>query len=121
MAAYLLRIPPAPAVQTLARIGQASAKGISADAAGNVYLAVSAGVTDLILLHSSKDNTIVQLPISRDSYLDMEGLAVSPDGEELYIADQEGIDIYQAPWTGQPQRFAIGFRDCMGIQCYKRG
>jgi hypothetical protein len=38
IAGYLLRIPPAPAVQTLARIGKAEATGISADAAGNVYL-----------------------------------------------------------------------------------
>jgi hypothetical protein len=123
-AQHVLQLPPPPVIQTLAWFGgSAEVKGSAADALGNVYLLVDTG-RKVIVKHSSKDNSLTELPLSSHPQFTINDLAASPDGEELYlyVHETEQVAVYRQPW-GDPvdhimlEDPAIG----IGISCYKRG
>jgi DNA-binding beta-propeller fold protein YncE len=110
-------------VQTLARLGEdASATSIAADAQGNVYVLAEAAGRRIPLMQNSNTNRVTQLPLIWNNILDIASIAVSPDGQELYMVDEGGcIFTYWPPWSNEPGGFLPNGMEIHGLSCYKPG
>jgi hypothetical protein len=123
MAAHVLQVPPPPIAQTLAQFGgSAQLKGSAADALGNVYLVLLINQREVLVKHSSKDNSLTELQLEVDPYDDIMDIAASPDGEELYLLSNDGgVAVYRSPWGAPWDKLHPDVHGILGLDCYKRG
>jgi sugar lactone lactonase YvrE len=88
-----------PELQRLVRFGgSAVCCGLAVDSQSNIYVGIKEGwgteVANVILV---KEDQVVQLPMEVE---EMEGIAVAPDGQILYIWDGEGNVLrWEQPWA----------------------
>jgi sugar lactone lactonase YvrE len=103
-----------PIIQTLANFGPtASCRGLAMDCHGNIYFALgNSGVFSIIMLQAGTHQA-VQLPMAVER---AQGLAVSPDGQHLYVWDapdrQSGrVLLFKQPWSDKEGELLAKFDD----------
>jgi hypothetical protein len=102
-----------PPVQTLARFPKPlTLHGITCDCLRNIIVAVSAEhpAESWELLHDPADGSLPQrLLTHEDEIFGVRGIAVSPDGKELYVLgeDQGNVSQYLFPWGLQPAHLVL--------------
>ncbi|MGC8499390.1 MAG: hypothetical protein ACP5OV_07855 [Acidimicrobiales bacterium] len=87
---------PAPLTMTGASSGQWDA-GIAVAGDGTIYFTASSNATIWELAPGSA--TATALPVGSPPWSDLTGLVLSPNGQDLYVSDQNNGDLYRVDLT----------------------
>jgi hypothetical protein len=119
-----------PSVQTLARLpNPLSVNGIATDRLGNIIVAVWSGSNfedgAAFLQLGPSGQPAKQLDLDRE-LVGVCSIALSPEGEELYVLTHQEVWLFRAPWGSHPgERVLTGLDDMspepLAVLCYKPG